>query len=31
MKTTILLIVSMAAGIGMFALIAKKYGSDCIP
>jgi hypothetical protein len=31
MKTIILLIVSLAAGIGMFALIAKKYGSDCVP
>lgn len=31
MKTILLLIVSLAAGIGMFALIAKKYGSDCVP
>lgn len=31
MKTMILLIVSMVAGIAVFALIARKYGNDCIP
>lgn len=31
METSLLLLISILAGIGMFALIAKKYGSGCIP
>jgi hypothetical protein len=31
MKDLIFLIIAGLAGIGVFAIIAKKYGSDCIP
>ncbi len=31
MKTALLLVVSMLAGIGVFAVIARRYGSDCVP
>jgi hypothetical protein len=31
MKTIVILIISVLAGIGVFAVIAKRYGSDCIP
>lgn len=31
MKSMIILILSILAGLGVFFLIAKKYGSDCIP
>ncbi len=31
MKTFFIIAVSVLAGIGVFALIAKKYGSGCIP
>lgn len=31
MKTAIILIISVLAGLGVFGLIAKRYGSDCIP
>ncbi len=31
MKDLIFLIIAGLAGIGVFAFIAKKYGSDCIP
>ena len=31
MKTIIILIVSVLAGLGVFGLIARRYGSDCIP
>ncbi len=31
MKTIVILVISILAGLGVFALIAKRYGSDCIP
>lgn len=31
MKDLIFLIVAGIAGIGVFAIVAKKYGSDCVP
>jgi hypothetical protein len=31
MKTIVILIISVLAGLGVFGLIIKKYGSDCIP
>ena len=31
MKTIVILIISVLAGVGVFAVIAKRYGSDCIP
>jgi hypothetical protein len=31
MKTVIILIISVLAGLGVFAIIARRYGSDCIP
>jgi hypothetical protein len=31
MKSIIILILSILAGLGVFGLIAKKYGSDCVP
>jgi len=31
MKDLIFLIIAGVAGIGVFAFVAKKYGSDCIP
>jgi hypothetical protein len=31
MKTIIILAISALAGLGVFAVIARKYGSDCIP
>ncbi len=31
MKTIVILIISVLAGIGVFTVIAKRYGSDCIP
>lgn len=31
MKTIVILIVSVLAGLGVFGFIAKRYGSDCIP
>lgn len=31
MKTIVILIVSVLAGVGVFGFIAKRYGSDCIP
>ena len=31
MKTIIILVISVLAGLGVFAVIAKRYGSDCIP
>jgi len=31
MKTIVILIISVLAGLSVFAIIAKRYGSDCIP
>lgn len=31
MKDIIIVIVAGLVGLGTFGLIAKKYGSDCIP
>jgi hypothetical protein len=31
MKTIVILLISVLAGLGVFAVIAKRYGSDCIP
>ena len=31
MKTVLIIAVSVLAGIGVFAFIAKKFGIDCIP
>ena len=31
MKSIIILSLSILAGLGVFGLIAKKYGSDCVP
>lgn len=31
MKTVLVLAVSILAGGGVFALLARKFGSDCIP
>ncbi len=31
MKTIVILVISVLAGVGVFAVIAKRYGSDCIP
>ncbi len=31
MKSIIILVLSILAGLGVFGFIAKKYGSDCIP
>lgn len=31
MKTIVILIISVLAGLSVFGLIAKRYGSDCIP
>jgi len=31
MKSIIILILSILAGLGVFGLIAKKYGRDCVP
>jgi hypothetical protein len=31
MKTIVILVISVLAGLGVFAVIAKRYGSDCIP
>ena len=31
MKDLLFLIIAAVAGIGAFAVIAKKYGNDCIP
>lgn len=31
MKDLIFLIIAGLAGLGVFAFVAKKYGSDCIP
>lgn len=31
MKSIIILGLSILVGLGVFGLIAKKYGSDCIP
>ncbi len=31
MQDLIFLVIAVAAGIGTFAFIAKKYGNDCIP
>jgi len=31
MENLIFLIIAGIAGIGVFAFVAKKYGSDCIP
>jgi hypothetical protein len=31
MKTIAILVISVLAGLGVFAVIAKRYGSDCIP
>ena len=31
MKTIVILIISVLAGLTVFGLITKRYGSDCIP
>lgn len=31
MKTIVILLISVLAGLGVFAVIAKRYGSECIP
>ena len=31
MKTLLILLCSVAIGIATFTVIARKYGSDCIP
>jgi hypothetical protein len=31
MKTVLIIAASVLAGIGVFAFIAKKFGSGCIP
>ena len=31
MKTIAIVIISVLAGLSVFGLIAKKFGSDCIP
>ena len=31
MKTTVIIIISVLAGMTVFGFIAKRYGSGCIP